>query len=75
MQSFCQTKLQDENYPHATPKAVNIMSSSLMTTNGRTMPPRPYTNRLRDSRLYDDASRYFTPRSANGMSATMMRAL
>ena len=51
------------------------MSSSLMAMNGNTMPPKPYTSRLRVSRLCEVASRYFTPLSASGMSATMMSAL
>ena len=60
---------------YATPSAVKPMSSSLMATNGNTMPPRPYTSRLRASRLCEVASRYFTPRSASGMRATMTTAL
>lgn len=71
-----QFERHDGSFPsYATPSAVRPMSSSLMAANGKTMPPRPYTARLRLSRLWDVASRYFTPLRANGMSATMMSAL
>ena len=60
---------------YATPTSTMSASSALMAAKGTITPPKPYTAKLRASRRCGDASRHFTPRSASGMSATMIRAL
>ena len=59
------------NNPHAT----RIISINLMNINGATIPPNPYIKRFLESSFPADTSRYFTPLSARGINATIIRAL
>src|SRR5580698_5435689 len=63
------------NLAHAKWRYVITMSINLMPMNGATRPPSPQIKRFCRSRTAAPAGRYFTPRSANGISAMMMSAL
>src|SRR5689334_4243158 len=48
---------------------------SLMPIKGTTIPPSPYISRLRRNNAAALMGRYFTPRSASGINAMMIKAL
>src|SRR4029077_823119 len=70
---------RDDDGLHGEPqtrlKAGSRRAMSLWRANGAMMPPTPYSSIERRNSAPAPSGRYFTPRSASGMSRTMISAL